>query len=46
MLSEAERIAREEFNLSQILVLSGVGAKEYYRTEGYYSLSEYMGKDL
>jgi elongator complex protein 3 len=46
LLSEAERIAREEFNLSQILVLSGVGAKEYYRTEGYYSLGEYMAKGL
>jgi elongator complex protein 3 len=46
LLSEAERIAREEFNLSQILVLSGVGAKEYYRAEGYYPLKEYMVKDL
>jgi elongator complex protein 3 len=46
LLSEAERIAREEFNLPQILVLSGVGAKEYYRTEGYYSLGEYMAKEL
>ena len=46
LLSEAERIAREEFSLSQILVLSGVGAKEYYRTEGYYPLGEYMAKGL
>jgi elongator complex protein 3 len=46
LLNEAERITREEFNLSQILVLSGVGAKEYYRMEGYYPLGEYMGKEI
>ena len=46
LLSEAERIAREEFNLPQILVLSGVGAREYYRPEGYYLLGAYMVKDL
>ncbi len=46
LLAEAERIAREEFNLSRILVLSGVGAREYYRPEGYYSLGAYMAKEL
>jgi elongator complex protein 3 len=38
LLKEAEHIAREEFNLQQMLILSGVGAREYYRTEfGYRS---------
>jgi elongator complex protein 3 len=45
LLSEAERIARDEFNKESIAVLSGTGAKEYYRTEcGYYSLGNYMIK--
>jgi elongator complex protein 3 len=46
LLHEAERIAREEFSASEIYILSGVGAKEYYRTEDYYSKGDYMVKGL
>jgi elongator complex protein 3 len=47
LLKEAERIAGEEFKVSQMLVLSGVGAKEYYRAEfGYHAASDYMAKSL
>ncbi len=47
LLREAERIAREEFKALQILVLSGVGAKEYYRAEfGYHSAGDYMVNKL
>jgi elongator complex protein 3 len=47
LLKEAEHIAREEFNLPQMLILSGVGAREYYRTEfGYRSAGDYMVKRL
>ncbi len=47
LLREAERIAAKEFQARKILVLSGVGAREYYRTEsGYRSLGEYMVKEL
>jgi elongator complex protein 3 len=47
LLKEAERIAREELNLPQMLILSGVGAREYYRTEfGYRSAGDYMVKRL
>ncbi len=47
LLREAERIAAKEFGAGQMLVLSGVGAREYYRTEsGYRSLGEYMVKEL
>ena len=47
LLKEAERIAREEFKAPQMLVLSGVGAREYYRTEfGYSSAGDYMAKKL
>ena len=38
LLAEAERISREEYNAPEILVLSGVGARDYYRNESGYIL--------
>jgi elongator complex protein 3 len=47
LLREAERIAGEEFQVRQMVVLSGTGAKEYYRIEfGYRSQGDYMVKGL
>ncbi|MBI2980019.1 MAG: tRNA uridine(34) 5-carboxymethylaminomethyl modification radical SAM/GNAT enzyme Elp3 [Chloroflexi bacterium] len=47
LLAEAERIAIHEFQAHQIAVLSGVGAREYYRTEfGYNLQADYMVKKL
>jgi elongator complex protein 3 len=47
LLSEAERIARDEFEACRMIVLSGTGAKEYYRTgSGYSSLGDYLVKTL
>ena len=47
LLGEAERIASEEFQAPWMVVLSGTGAKEYYRTEfGYRSQGNYMVKNL
>lgn len=47
LLREAERIAGDEFQAARIAVLSGTGAKEYYRTEsGYRSSGDYMVKGL
>ncbi|MFC1915968.1 elongator complex protein 3 [Chloroflexota bacterium] len=47
LLREAERIAVSEFQARQMVVLSGVGAKEYYRAEfGYSSQGDYMVKKL
>ncbi|MEM1675171.1 MAG: tRNA uridine(34) 5-carboxymethylaminomethyl modification radical SAM/GNAT enzyme Elp3 [Desulfurococcaceae archaeon] len=48
LLREAERLAREEYSARKIIVLSGVGAREYYRKHGYYRPfnSPYMHKDL
>ncbi len=47
LLREAELIAREEFMACRLVVLSGTGAKEYYRTEfGYGSQGNYMVKEL
>jgi len=47
LLKEAEKIAGEEFKKQWIVVLSGVGAREYYRSEFGYSLEDdYMVKQL
>ena len=47
LMMEAERLARDEFQASMLCVLSGVGAREYYRTEfGYTDRAGYMVKKL
>jgi elongator complex protein 3 len=46
LLREAERISREELHKDWICVLSGVGAREYYRSEGYEAQGNYMVKKL
>ncbi len=48
LLRTAETIAKEEFSCTKIYVLSGVGAREYYRKHGYRRAqnSIYMVKDL
>lgn len=47
LVREAERIAATEFQSGWMVVLSGVGAREYYRSEFGYSLrGDYMVKKL
>jgi len=47
LLREAERIAANVFQAQRMVVLSGTGAKEYYRSEfGYHSQGDYMVKRL
>ncbi len=46
LMAEAERIAREEFAAEKILVISGVGTREYYRRLGYEREGPYMSKRL
>lgn len=48
LMKEAERIAFEEFDRKKMLVISGVGAREYFRKLGYRRLkgSPYMMKEL
>lgn len=47
LLQEAEKIARLEFGASRIAVISGVGAREYFRSEfGYEQDGAYMVKEL
>jgi elongator complex protein 3 len=46
LLREAERIAAGQFHAQRLVVLSGVGAREYYRQCGYRSAGHYMAKEL
>ena len=46
LLLEAERIAKEEFGLKKIVVISGVGVRGYYRKNGYRLKDTYMVKDI
>ncbi len=47
LLREAERIARDEFQAERMIILSGTGAKEYYRIEfDCASEGDYMVKTL
>lgn len=48
LMAEAERIANEELDVRRILVISGVGARNYFRRLGYERLrnSFYVGKSL
>ncbi len=46
LMREAERIAREEFGLTRMAVIAGVGARGYYRPLGYELQDTYMVKRL
>ena len=47
LLREAERIAAGEFKAKQLKILSGIGARQYYRSEfGYRLEGDYMVRDL
>ncbi|MHA1754381.1 MAG: tRNA uridine(34) 5-carboxymethylaminomethyl modification radical SAM/GNAT enzyme Elp3 [Candidatus Odinarchaeia archaeon] len=46
LLSEAERILSEIYDRKNILVTSGIGAREYYRRFNYKLLGPYMAKKL
>ncbi len=46
LLREAERIAAEEFHINKLSILSGVGARDYYRSLGYDLEGDYMVKQL
>ncbi|MFA6251858.1 MAG: tRNA uridine(34) 5-carboxymethylaminomethyl modification radical SAM/GNAT enzyme Elp3 [Candidatus Paceibacterota bacterium] len=47
LVKEAERIAKEEFHIKKMAVISGVGVRDYYREKLGYSLKkDYMIKSL
>lgn len=46
LLLEAERITAEEFHARKLAILSGVGARDYYRSLGYHLEGNYMARQL
>ena len=46
LLKKAEFIAREEFNKDKLLIISGIGVRDYYRKLGYHKDGPYMSKFL
>ena len=46
LLAEAERIARAEFDVKKMLIISGVGVRGYYRKFGYRKDGPYVSKRL
>ncbi len=46
LIKEAERIAKEEFGVSTLAVISGVGVRDYWKKQGYFLKDTYMFKDL
>lgn len=46
LLIEAERIAKQEYGFKKIVVISGVGVRNYYRKQGYRLQDSYMVKRL
>lgn len=47
LMKEAEKIAKEEFDMNKMIVISGMGAKEYFRKKlGYKDEGAYVGKSL
>jgi elongator complex protein 3 len=45
-MAEAERIAKEDYDRTKLVVISAVGTREYYRRLGYTREGPYMVKDL
>ncbi len=46
LLKEAERIAKEEWDMDKINIISGIGVRDYYRKFGYERTGPYMGKTI
>jgi len=47
LLTEAEKISRDEFHAGKVAIISGVGARDYFRSEFGYELDgPYMVKSL
>jgi elongator complex protein 3 len=44
MLSQAERIGTEDYEVGRLIVNSGIGVKEYYRSLGYIDSGPYLEK--
>ncbi len=46
LIKEAEKIAKKEFGLNKIVVISAVGVRDYFRKLGYFLKNTYMVKNL
>ena len=46
LLREAEKIAKEEFNMDKIIIISGIGVREYFYSQGYLLDGTYVSKRL
>ncbi len=46
LLAESERISSEDFDIRKLLVISGIGVREYYRNLGYKNDGVYVSKKL
>ncbi len=46
LMEEAERIAKEEWDCRKLLVISGIGVREYYAKLGYKRDGVYMAKNI
>ena len=46
LMTEAEKISKEDFDAKKILVISAVGTREYYQMLGYSLYGPYMYKRL
>lgn len=46
LISEAEKIAKEDYDIKKLLVMSGIGARNYYKKVGYKQDGVYMSKML
>lgn len=46
LMKEAEKIAKKEYGVDKMAVISGVGVRDYYRKLGYRLKSEYMIKSI
>ncbi len=46
LLSEAERISKEEYDRQKVVVISALGTKRYYKRRGYKYDGPYMSKKL
>lgn len=46
LLAEAEKVASEEYDKNKLLVISGIGARDYYRKFGYTREGPYMAKRI
>lgn len=46
LLAEAEKVASEEYDKNKLLVVSGIGARDYYKKFGYTREGPYMAKRI